>query len=161
GTIYRDNLLFPATEMHAFACEPFHNLVHHEILSDDGVSFSARRTPAEQTSEFFASEDSWTRPVMIRTGPDGALWVVDMYRYMIEHPDWLPVEGKDELLPFYREGDDKGRIYRVVPVNGMGRIPNLQNLTPSQLATMLESSNGWLRDKAQQLMIWKRDPKVI
>lgn len=162
GDIYRDNLLFPATEMHAFACEPFHNLVHHEILTDDGVSFSAKRTPAEQTSEIFASEDSWTRPVMIRTGPDGALWVVDMYRYMIEHPDWLPAEGREELLPFYREGDDKGRIYRLVPTNAQRRsIPSLNQLTPSQLASALESPNGWVRDKAQQLLLWQNDPRSI
>ncbi|HUS36711.1 MAG TPA: PVC-type heme-binding CxxCH protein, partial [Verrucomicrobiae bacterium] len=158
GTIYRDNLLFPATEMHAFACEPFHNLVHHEILSDDGVSFSAQRTPAEQTSEIFASEDSWTRPVMIRTGPDGALWVVDMYRYMIEHPDWLPAEGKEELLPHYREGDDKGRIYRLVPTQSERRTrKRLDNLSTPDLVAALDSSNEWQRDKAQQLLLWRND----
>ncbi len=43
---------------------------------------------------------------MARTGPDGALWVADMYRYMIEHPDWLPPAGKEDLLPHYRLGDD-------------------------------------------------------
>jgi putative membrane-bound dehydrogenase-like protein len=162
GTIYRDNLLFPATEMHAFACEPFHNLVHHEILSDNGVSFSAHRTPAEQTSEFFASEDSWTRPVMIRTGPDGALWVVDMYRYMIEHPDWLPAEGKEELLPFYREGDDKGRIYRVVPTQALQhKIISLEKLPTAYLVKALDSSNEWQRDKAQQLLLWRADKTAI
>ncbi len=162
GTIYRDNLLFPATEMHAYACEPFHNLVHHEILSDDGVSFSAHRTPGEQTSEFFASEDSWTRPVMIRTGPDGALWVVDMYRYMIEHPDWLPAEGKEELLPFYREGDDKGRIYRVLPIQALQRKTiSLEKLSTADLVKALDSSNEWQRDKAQQLLLWRADKSAV
>lgn len=53
---------------------------------------------------------------MVRTGPDsGQLWIVDMYRYMIEHPQWLPKEGQDELRPFFRSGDDRGRIYRIVP----------------------------------------------
>ncbi|HEY6227153.1 MAG TPA: PVC-type heme-binding CxxCH protein, partial [Verrucomicrobiae bacterium] len=162
GTIYRDDLLFPATEMHAFACEPFHNLVHHEMLTDDAVSFSAHRTPSEQSSEFFASEDSWTRPVMIRTGPDGALWVVDMYRYMIEHPDWLPAEGKEELLPFYREGDDKGRIYRVVPTQAPRRkIASLEKLSASDLVKALDSSNEWQRDKAQQLLLWRADKAAV
>jgi len=44
---------------------------------------------------------------MARTGPDGALWVVDMYRYMIEHPQWLPKEGQDELRPFFRSGETR------------------------------------------------------
>jgi putative membrane-bound dehydrogenase-like protein len=158
GMIYRDNLLFPADEMHAFACEPVHNLVHHEILSDEGVSFSSRRAAAEQTSEFFASEDRWTRPVMVRTGPDGALWVVDMYRAMIEHPDWLPPEGRDEQLPHYREGDDKGRIYRVVPVNATRRkFPNLEKLSTAEVVRALDSSNEWQRDKAQQVLLWRND----
>ena len=107
--IYRDNFLFPESygAQHAFTCEPFHNLVQHNIVTDEGVSFTARRDAAEGTLDFFASEDSWCRPVMTRTGPDGALWVVDMYRYMIEHPDWLPAEGRDELAPNYRIGDDR------------------------------------------------------
>jgi len=159
GTIYRDNLLFPASsEMHAFVCEPFHNLVHHEVVTDDGVSFRAERTSAERTSEFFASEDPWSRPVMIRTGPDGALWVVDMYRYMIEHPDWLPPEGREELLPFYRQGDDKGRIYRVLPISAERRKPlRLDRLSTPELVAALDSSNEWQRDKAQQLLLWRAD----
>jgi putative membrane-bound dehydrogenase-like protein len=118
GMIYRDELLFGESrtgEMHAFTCEPFHNLVQRNLITGAGVSFTARRAPGEETSEFFASEDRWCRPVMTRTGPDGALWVVDMYRYMIEHPEWLPKEGKDELLPHYRLGEERGRIYRVFP----------------------------------------------
>jgi putative membrane-bound dehydrogenase-like protein len=159
GTIYRDTLLFGASsEMHAFVCEPFHNLVHHEIVTDDGVTFQAHRSDVEQTSEFFASEDRWSRPVMIRTGPDGALWVVDMYRYMIEHPDWLPPEGREELLPFYREGDDKGRIYRVLPKDAPSRkVVRLDRLSTSELVAALDSSNEWQRDKAQQLLLWRND----
>ena len=84
------------------------------MIADDGVSFKFRRDPAESKVDFFASKDRWCRPVMARTGPDGALWIVDMYRYMIEHPQWLPQNGKDELRPWYRSGEDRGRIYRIV-----------------------------------------------
>ena len=52
---------------------------------------------------------------MVRSGPDRALWVVDFYRYMIEHPDWLPPQGKAELMKYYRDGQERGRIYRVYP----------------------------------------------
>lgn len=144
--IYRDKVLFDDGKTHAFTCEPFHNVVQHHLLEDEGVTFKAVRDPAESKMDFLASEDRWCRPVMVRTGPDGALWVADMYRYMIEHPQWLPQNGKEELLPHYREGDDKGRIWRVVkdhvksaPVRGYG---------------LLASLNGWSRDKAQMTLSW-------
>ena len=115
--IYRDDLLFNRSDsqQHAFTCEPFHNLVQHNIISDDGVSFGFHRDPAESEFDFFASRDRWCRPVMARTGPDGALWVVDMYRYMIEHSEWLPAAGKAEMKPHERRGEEFGRIYRVYP----------------------------------------------
>ncbi|MFT5469123.1 MAG: putative membrane-bound dehydrogenase-like protein [Verrucomicrobiales bacterium] len=148
--IYRDELLFPrGTEQHSFTCEPFHNLVQHNIIVDDGVSFTFRRDPAEAKIDFFASKDRWCRPVMARTGPDGALWVVDMYRYMIEHPKWLPDDGKQALRPFYRHGEDRGRIYRIYP----------KGKEPRKLEISLESPNGWARDQAQQLLIENGDPE--
>lgn len=170
GMIYLDDLLFAdsspngVTEsdalavQHVFTCEPFSNLIQHNLLIDDGVSFRLERDPAEEgaSTDFFASEDRWCRPVMVRTGPDGALWVVDMYRYMIEHPQWLPKEGQDELRPFFRSGDDRGRIYRIVP-KGAGQKLNppafLKQRKNADLVADLESSNGWLRDTAQQQLV--------
>ena len=153
--IYRDEHLFDrGTEQHAFTCEPFHNLVQHNLIADDGVSFKFRRDPAETNMDFFASEDRWCRPVMARTGPDGALWVVDMYRYMIEHPQWLPQNGQDELRPWFRSGDDRGRIYRVVRSDRPTRnISPLADLTARELVAELESPNGWRRDVAQRLLV--------
>jgi putative membrane-bound dehydrogenase-like protein len=161
--IYRDELLFGRdASQHAFTCEPFHNLVQHNVITDDGVSFTFHRDPAESKTDFFASADQWCRPVMVQTGPDGALWVVDMYRYMIEHPQWLPQTGKDELQPFYRAGDDRGRIYRVFPKGKPPRkVERLDTLTSSQLVTALESPNGWQRDSAQRLLIAKHDAATV
>ena len=87
--IYRDEILFGASDdvTHAFTCEPFHNVVQHHWLTNDGVSFQGQRAETNEAFDFFASADRWCRPVLVRTGPDGALWVVDMYRYLIEHPD--------------------------------------------------------------------------
>ncbi|MBI3881446.1 MAG: c-type cytochrome [Verrucomicrobia bacterium] len=159
GMIYNDDLLFGGgSEEHAFTCEPFHNLVQHNVLTDDGVSFAFHRAKGEETVDFFASEDRWCRPVMTRTGPDGALWVVDMYRYMIEHPQFLPPEGKAELLPHYRAGDDRGRIYRVFPKNQPPRKPvRFEKLGAAELVAALNTPNGWQRDKAQQLLVWRND----
>ncbi len=164
GMIYQDPLLFPQeTEVrHAFTCEPFHNLVQHNLVLDAGVTFRSGRAASETNREFFASEDRWSRPVMTRTGPDGALWVVDMYRYMIEHPDWLPAEGKADLLPHYRLGDDRGRLYRILPQGSAARrIPRLAGLPLSELVNTLESANGWIRDQAHQLLLWKADPAAV
>ena len=154
ATPYLDTLLFgEGSVMHSFTCEPVSDLVQHFIVEDDGVSFKAHRAESGSQPDFFASEDRWCRPVMTRTGPDGALWIADMYRYMIEHPQWLPQNGKDDFLPFYREGDDRGRIYRIYP---KGRRPSpmkpLDRMSAGDLATLLESPNGWLRDRAQMLL---------
>lgn len=158
--IYRDDLLFMGE--HAFTCEPFHNLVQHNVLTPDGVSFRAARDPAEVDREFLASEDRWCRPVMAITGPDGALWVVDMYRFMIEHPEWLPPAGKEELRPYYREGDDKGRIYRIFPTGKKPTgIVRFDQLTSAELVGKLSSTNGWQRDMAQRLLIAKKDLSVV
>ncbi|HQX49109.1 MAG TPA: neutral/alkaline non-lysosomal ceramidase N-terminal domain-containing protein [Planctomycetaceae bacterium] len=159
---------------HVFTCEPFSNLVQHNLLIDDGVSFRLERDPAEADAktDFFASEDRWCRPVMVRTGPEGALWIVDMYRYMIEHPHWLPKEGQDELRPFFRSGDDRGRIYRIVPKGYTTPKPELPNrrvrivhhmdeMTPPQLVAELESPNGWRRDTAQRLLVTTPDDFAV
>lgn len=151
--VYRDAVLFTDGKTHAFTCEPFHNVVQHHILEDDGVTFKATRDPAESKMDFLASEDRWCRPVMVRTGPDGALWVADMYRYMIEHPQWLPQNGKDELLPHYREGDDKGRIWKITRASASPQ---------STIAKQdLVSSNGWQRDKAQMQLAWSGEKTAI
>lgn len=182
GMVYLDDLLFGSGNkaasndiavQHVFTCEPFSNLVQHNLLIDDGVSFRLERDPAEfDKKDFFASEDRWCRPVMVRTGPDGALWIVDMYRYMIEHPQWLPKEGQDELRPFFRSGDDRGRIYRIVPRGSDEkrdlehvRIPlptvRMDQMSPPQLVAELESTNGWRRDTAQRLLVTSRDESTI
>ncbi|MEQ9411797.1 MAG: c-type cytochrome [Fuerstiella sp.] len=162
--IYRDELLFPATAAteHAFTCEPFHNLVQHNVIVQDGVSFTSHRDPAETGPDFFASRDRWCRPVMVRTGPDGALWIVDMYRYMIEHPQWLTPEGREELKPYYRAGDDRGRIYRVFPKGQKPRrIQKLDGLPTAELVALLDSPNGPQRDLAGQLLQWRSDKSAV
>ncbi|MGD9647394.1 MAG: PVC-type heme-binding CxxCH protein, partial [Pirellulales bacterium] len=152
ATIYRDELLGPGFEGNVFISEPVHNLVHREVMVADGVRVVSRRAADEQRSEFLAASDNFFRPTTIKTGPDGALWVADMYRYVIEHPEWIPREMQKKLD--LRAGSDQGRIYRVYPVGTTPRpIPKLGELDAAGLVAALESPNGWVRDKAQQLMI--------
>jgi putative membrane-bound dehydrogenase-like protein len=152
--IYRDDLLFRKKNTHVFTCEPFHNLVQHNVLAEDRYSFKLSRDPGEPELDFFTSTDRWCRPVQARTGPDGCLWVVDMYRYMIEHPQWLPPGGREELRPHYRAGEDRGRIWRIRPTQRKRRpVPNLAEADRDQLAGHLASPNGIVRDMTQRLMI--------
>ena len=143
--IYRDDLLGTNYYGNAFICEPVHNLLTRLVLEPRGATFAAHRAFDEQHSEFFASTDNWFRPVQVRTGPDGALWVVDMYRFVIEHPRWIPPERLKQLDP--RAGADKGRIYRIYPRGAKLRsVRNLTNLSSAQLVGAINTPNGPTRD---------------
>ena len=145
--LYRDELLGTEFAGNAFICEPVHNLVRRMVLDPDGATFVARRAGGEERTEFLASTDNWFRPVQARTGPDGALWVVDMYRFVVEHPRWIPPERLKSLDP--RAGADMGRIYRVYPRAAKLRpIRDLTKLNDAELAEALNTPNGPARDLA-------------
>lgn len=137
---YRDTFLGDAFAGSIFICEPANNLVHREVLVPDGISFTSRRAEDEKDREFLASEDHWSRFTQARTGPDGCLYVVDFYRLILEHPEWIPPQMIAHLDLF--AGGDKGRIYRVRPAGKAGQV---------KLA--LDSPNGPARDIAQRLLI--------
>ena len=122
------------------------------MLTPDGLSFRSNRPEGANGQEFIASRDAWFRPTTLKTGPDGALWIADFYRLVLEHPEWIPndVERKLEL----RAGSDRGRLYRVYPANKTPRpIPNLANKTVPELVAALDSPSGWQRDTAQRLLV--------
>jgi putative membrane-bound dehydrogenase-like protein len=154
--VYRDNLFGPDFANNTFVSEPVHNLVHREVMTGKGVTFASKRAADEKTSEFLASTDNWFRPTTIQTGPDGALWVADMYRYVIEHPEWIPKDWQKKLD--LRAGHDKGRIYRVFPEGKKPHaISKMDALSVRELVAALGSPNGWTRDTAQQLLIASHD----
>jgi putative membrane-bound dehydrogenase-like protein len=152
--VYRDELFGPMFSSSTFVSEPVHNLVHREIIAPNGCTFTSKRAPDEQTAEFLASSDNWFRPTMITTGPDGALWIADMYRAVIEHPEWIPKDWQQKLD--LRAGQDKGRIYRVYPTGAKLRaIPRLDKLDAAGLVAALDSPNGWQRDLAHMMLVWR------
>ena len=166
--IYRDIWLGPQYYGNAFTAEPVHNLVSRLVLSAEGAGFQGVRAADEQSSEFLASEDNWFRPTMLRTGPDGAVWVADMYRAVIEHPEWIPAEYQRKLA--LDSGSDRGRIYRIVPDVGCcsGEQPAVESQENSEsrkffakdwktqdlvsIAERVGSVNGWWRDAAQRML---------
>jgi putative membrane-bound dehydrogenase-like protein len=149
---YRDELFGETFARSLFICEPVNNLVHQEVLQSDGVTFTSRRPAGEETREFLASADNWSRFDFARTGPDGALYIADMYRLVIEHPEWIPAEQQKRID--LRAGHDKGRIYRVFPTGAKLRpIPHLDRLDSAALVAAMDSPNGWQRDTAQRLLL--------
>jgi putative membrane-bound dehydrogenase-like protein len=153
---YRDDLFGPGFATSLFIAEPTENVVHREVLARAGAGFSSARAADEQDSEFLASTDPWFRPVFVRTGPDGALYVADMYRLVIEHPEWIPPDLKERLN--LRAGEDRGRIYRIVPSTTQLRpIPRLDGLPSAHLAEAINSPNGWQRDTAMRLILERAD----
>ena len=134
-----------------FVCDVVGNLVHRDLLVSDGPIFSAHRSTGEQTREFFGSRDPAFRPVGLELGPDGALYLIDMQRDVIEHPDYIPQKMKDKLD--LRAGADRGRIYRLVPKGGLPRVkPDLRTAKVADLIQHLGHSNQWWRVTSQRLL---------
>ncbi|MDZ4688228.1 MAG: PVC-type heme-binding CxxCH protein, partial [Planctomycetaceae bacterium] len=149
--IYRGDALPSSYYGNAFTCDPTGNLVHREVFIPEGATWSGR-SPS-QNREFLASPDTWFRPVNLANGPDGALYVVDMYRAVIEHPDFMPQELKTR--PDLRLGTDKGRIYRIVPKTWQrpSRPVDLTKLDSAALIQQLGSANSFQRDAAGRLLV--------
>jgi putative membrane-bound dehydrogenase-like protein len=159
-TPYRDDLFGPHFASSLFVSEPVHNLVHRMVLVPDGTSYRGIRAPGEGDREFLAATDHWFRPTQLKTGPDGALWVADMYRAVIEHPEWIPADIQKTID--LRAGSQEGRIYRVCPVQLRPRpIPRLDKLDTAGLVAALNSPNGWQRDTAQRLLLHRNDRSAI
>lgn len=139
-----------------FTCDPTGNLVHREILEPAGATFNSR--PAHAGVEFLASPDEWFRPVNLFNGPDGALYVVDMYRAVIEHPDFMPDELKKR--PDLVLGTDRGRIYRVAAKSAPRPAwPKLSQARPQKLIELLGKS-GWFADTSQRLLYERQDKSL-
>jgi putative membrane-bound dehydrogenase-like protein len=156
-SIYRGDALPDAYHGNAFVCEPTGNLVHRDIIEPAGGTFTSHR--GRDGVEFLASEDDWFRPVFTTNGPDGALYVCDMYRGTIEHPTYLP--GDVAAVTDFEAGKGLGRIYRVTVENREAAFPALNADNPATLVAQLATPNGWLRDTAHRLLLERQSDDVI
>lgn len=143
-----------------FGAESVSNLVHVDILEEKGATFEAKRH--REGREFLASRDSWSRPVNMYVGPDGALYIVDYYRRIIEHPEWMSDEAV-EAGGLY-DGHGMGRIYRITP-EGTGKPDWTKGLglgeeSPQEWVRHLSDPNIWWRSHAQRLLVEKKDTTV-
>lgn len=149
--IYQDSAL-PGLQGQYFVCEPAGNLIHRALIETDGPALTLRRAPGEERSEFAASRDPWSHPMNLTHGPDGAIWVVDYYREIIEDYSAIPRHLQQQYGLY--AGHDRGRIYRLTHQDAP-RPPasDLSALDAAALAREIGSPLFWRRQTAQRLLV--------
>jgi putative membrane-bound dehydrogenase-like protein len=125
------------------------NLIHVDKITSDGASFKASRM--HEKKEFMASTDRSFRPVNMSVGPDGFIYVIDMHRKVIEHPEWIPDEIEDSLD--LDAGKTEGRIYRINKNGSASGFEVDQFKTNKGLVNALSHPNQWVRMTAHQLLM--------
>ncbi|MDQ3623973.1 MAG: dehydrogenase, partial [Verrucomicrobiota bacterium] len=158
AVIYRGDLFPEAYRGNAFIPEPAGNLVKRLIVAEkDGLLDGRNATPG---TEFLTSTDERFRPVTAANGPDGALYLVDMYRGVLQHSGFLThylvANIKERQL---EQPLDRGRIYRVLPENAKPRAVKLPQQA-AQIVPLLAHANGWVRDTAQRVLVERADRSI-
>jgi mono/diheme cytochrome c family protein/glucose/arabinose dehydrogenase len=143
-----------------FVCEPSGNLIKRNIIEENGVLLSAYDpTPGK---EFLASTDERFRPVWLTTGPDGALYVADMYRGLVQYGQYVTPYLREQTLK--RKLDQpihRGRIWRIVSKKGRpADLTDLSKVSSDELISFLSHPNGWHRDVAQRLLVERNDKNI-
>jgi mono/diheme cytochrome c family protein/glucose/arabinose dehydrogenase len=157
--IYRGSLFGKGYEMNAFVPEPSANLIKRNILTEKG--YVTKGDIAYKGKEFLASTDERFRPVSLYNAPDGALFIVDMYRGIIQHKTYLTPYLKDQIgKRDLTQPLSAGRIYKVVPKNKATKPVTLPD-GADQLVLLLKNPNGWVRDAAQQKLIDRKLTQAI
>ena len=124
-----------------------------KLIEEDGVINAVNRY---EDHEFLFSHDERFRPSDLKIGPDGALYISDMYRGIIEGYPWLEQPGIDYINArnLHEPFTGLGRIYRIVYEDGpIGEWPAMHKDSAEQLVQHLKRPNGWWRDNAQRLLI--------
>jgi mono/diheme cytochrome c family protein len=149
--IYNGDLFDKDYYGNAFVAEPSANLIKRNILKEDGYRIDGREAYVKK--EFLASEDERFRPVSLYVGPEGAMYIIDLYRGIIQHKTYLTPYLKNEIRDRnLTQPLSCGRIYKVVPVNKNAPAVKFSK-DPNQLVSLLQNRNGWVRNKAQQLIL--------
>ncbi len=159
--VYNGTALKPEHKGNIFICESAQNLVQRQVVKDNGVSFSS--SIANDGKEFLASTDEWFRPVYAQHGPEGALYIVDMHRKVIDHPAYVPEEMRGQLD--FEAGKTDGRIYRVVredfdkdDEDKTGKVET--GSSNKDLVAALGSADEWKRATAFRLLLEARPTDI-
>ena len=164
GTFYGGDAFPAAYYGSIFTGEVAGNLVHRDILVPDDHKpvFVAKRSEGEKDREFLASTDPWFRPANFTVGPDGCLYMIDMYRQHIETPVSIPEDLKKDMD--FTNGEQYGRIFKIFPKENNSKerkVPNLRKLKPNELVALLSHPNQWWRLQAQRLLLEYQDNSVV
>ncbi len=147
-----------------FICEPVGRLIRRSKVKYLDSGHLELLNPYEDSiGEFITSNDGNFRPVNTYTGPDGCLYVVDMYRGVIQEKSFMTPYLKQEILKSkYDKNIGRGRIYRIKRDDfSPGKKPDLLDAAPEDLVTYLKHSNGWWRDMAQSIIVNRRLFKLV
>ncbi len=158
--VYRGDS-FPAEFTgNAFVADPSLNLIKRNIVADGHLTLTSRFAYADR--EFLTSTDERFRPVSLHNGPDGALWIVDLYRGVAQYGAFMtPYLRRESVARELDQGISRGRLYRVVSTEAKPvTFPRLSRETSAQLVARLASPNGWVRDTAQRLLIERGDRAI-
>lgn len=164
GTIYLGDAFPEEFYGNIFTGEVAGNLVHRDVLTPhpENPTFIASRAPEETAREFLSSTDPWFRPSEFTVGPDGYLYVIDMYRQHIETPVSIPDDLKEDMDFDY--GKEHGRIYRIKPKADNARKltdTDVRSKTATEWVELLKHPNHWWRNHAQRLLLETPDKTVI
>ena len=159
--VYRGHAFPDAYYGNVFVCEPAGNLIKRNIVRESDFLLKARS--AYPDFEFLASTDERFRPVSLATGPDGALYVVDMYRGLIQHGAYITPYLKEQTeMRGLTEPIHLGRIWRVMPEDwSRPEVAPLSGLSIEELVARLSHPNSWHRETAQRLLIERDDEEAI
>ena len=159
-TVYRGDRLPADLQGNVFVAEPTANVVSRFVLMDDGTTLRAKK--ADLRAEFLSSTDERFRPVYLSNAPDGTLYVVDIYRGIIQHHTYITEYLRDQIASRSLEQPiGLGRIYRVVHERTARDRTALPASAPaSRLVSLLSHPSGWWRDTAQRLLVERRDRSV-
>lgn len=142
----------------SFVTEGTGHIVGQFLLQPDGAGFKARNDGST-----LASTDEWTSPIMAEVGPDGQLWVIDWYNYIVQHNP-IPqgfTKGKGNAYETPLRDKTHGRIYRLVHKNGTpSRSFDLTKPTPDTLVAALQSDNQFWRLAAQRVIVERGDKSI-
>lgn len=157
-TVYRGDAWPEEYRGDIFVGEVSGNLVYRARREPEGVGFTAPR--ADEGVEFLASTDNWFRPVQFANAPDGNLYVIDMYREVIEGAAFIAPPILQHLD--VSSGLDRGRIYRISHDDSPKRpAPKLGSATTEELVALLDHSNGWHRTTAARLLYQRQDQSAV
>ncbi|MDB5351799.1 MAG: putative rane-bound dehydrogenase [Planctomycetota bacterium] len=142
----------------AFVAEPTGHLVATFTLHPNGTDFSSHNA-----WNLVASDDEWTSPIMAEVGPDGQVWIIDWYNFIVQHnptPEGFKT-GKGGAYEIPVRDKTHGRIYRIVAKDGKpSEQPKLSKDDPNGLVSALTNDNMFWRLHAQRLLVERGNADV-